>query len=77
MEKLKAFLKTIPLEQRDAFAERCGTSWAHLRNVSYGQKVPAEKLCVAIERESASAVTRPDLRGDWAEIWPELVEQAA
>lgn len=38
-----------------------------------GRVVPIEH-CVAIERLTAGAVTRRDLRpGDWHRIWPELV----
>lgn len=38
-----------------------------------GRPAPAEQ-CVAIERESAGAVTRWDLRpDDWHRIWPELI----
>lgn len=73
MDKLKTYLKTMSVEQREAFAARCGTTWPFLRNVSYGQRQAGEKLCVAIERESAGAVTRIDLRpADYWEIWPEL-----
>lgn len=36
------------------------------------------KECVAIERATAGAVTRRDLRpDDWAEIWPELADSPA
>ncbi|WP_186117776.1 YdaS family helix-turn-helix protein [Burkholderia gladioli] len=73
MEKLKRFLKALPINERDGFAARCGTTFAFLRNVAYGQRVAGEKLCVRIERESAYAVTRLDLRDDWQEIWPELI----
>lgn len=73
MEKLKQFLKSIPVSERDAFAKRCRTTWAFLRNVMYGQRIPNEKLCVALERESGYIVTRQDLRVDWSEIWPELM----
>jgi DNA-binding transcriptional regulator YdaS (Cro superfamily) len=43
------------------------SQWAHgIRSV------PVER-CVAIERATAGAVTRRDLRPhDWADIWPEL-----
>ena len=75
MQKLNTYLKTMPLPERIAFAERCGTTYPHLRNVSYGLRVASEKLCVAIHRESQGAVTRQDLRPhDWLEIWPELAE---
>ena len=37
-----------------------------------GRKTPIEH-CPEIERRTAGAVTRKDLRpGDWADIWPEL-----
>lgn len=74
MDKLKNFLRGVPVSDREAFADRCGTSWAHLRNVMYGQRTPNEKLCVALERESRGVLTRCGLRpDDWQEIWPELV----
>lgn len=66
--ELKTFLETMSLEQRDAFAARCGTSAGHLRNISYGYKPCGEKLAIDIERESDGAVQceklRPDV--DWA-----------
>jgi len=78
MDKLKHFLKSIPLNERESFAARCGTTWPFLRNVMYGQRMPGEKLCVAIERETNGAVTRKDLRpDDWQEIWPELAQQSS
>lgn len=77
MDKLKQFLKAKPVSEREDFATRCGTTWPFLRNVMYGQRVPGEKLCVAIEREASGAVTRRDLRDDWREIWPELIPAAS
>lgn len=77
MDKLKTYLMAMRLPERKEFAARCGTTWPFLRNVAYGQRQPGEKLCVAIERESARAVSRQDLRGDWVEIWPELAELSA
>lgn len=39
-------------------------------------RVPVEH-CAAIERATAGAVTRRDLRpDDWAAIWPELAQQS-
>lgn len=38
------------------------------------KRVPVER-CVPIERATAGAVTRKDLRPeDWAEIWPEAAQ---
>nr|WP_236844377.1 YdaS family helix-turn-helix protein [Bordetella sp. 02P26C-1] len=67
----------MTIAERQDFARRCGTTWPFLRNISYGQRVPGEKLCVAIDRESHGAVSRRDLRADWADIWPELAEKEA
>ncbi|NYT81424.1 helix-turn-helix domain-containing protein [Alcaligenaceae bacterium] len=75
MEKLKNFIFGMPSEQREDFAARCGTSFAHMRNVAYGYRRASEKLSVRIERESEGAVTRKDLYpSEWPEIWPELKE---
>lgn len=76
MEQLKNFLKPYSVDDRKAFADRCGTTYAFLRNVMYGQRQAGEKLCVAIERESSRFVTRRDLRPhDWHLIWPELMSE--
>ena len=61
---LKTFLKKIPAEGRDEFAGRCGTTWAFLRNVAYGQRRAGESLCINIERESFGSVRCEQLRPD-------------
>ncbi len=44
--------------------------WQH----GYSGRLPSPENCVAIERATAGAVTRRDLRpADWHRIWPELV----
>lgn len=68
MDELLKYLNGLPVEARDGFAARCGTSVAYLRKaVSVGQKL-GDGLCIAIERESCGAVRcesmRPDI--DWA-----------
>lgn len=68
MKAVLTYLSSLPADQRDAFARRCGTSVNYLRKAaSAGQKL-GESLCIAIERESARAVVceqiRPDV--DWA-----------
>ena len=65
---LKTFLKSLPADEREFFALRCETSFAHLRNVAYGLKTAGESLCINIERETAGAVRCEDLRPDvdWA-----------
>jgi len=65
---LKTFLKSLPADDREPFAARCDTSFAHLRNVAYGLKTAGESLCINIERETSGAVRCEDLRPDvdWA-----------
>lgn len=66
--ELKPYLETMSLEQREAFAARCGTSAGHLRNISYGYKPCGEGLAINVERESDGTVTCEELRPDvdWA-----------
>lgn len=72
--KVIDYLKTMDRPDRDAFAQRCGTSLGHLNNVAYGYKPCGPELAVSIEQESGGAVTRQELRpDDWPRIWPELV----
>jgi DNA-binding transcriptional regulator YdaS (Cro superfamily) len=63
---LKTFLFSMPVVDRHAFAERCGTSYGHLRNIAYGDKSCAETLALHVERESGGVVSigilRPDLK---------------
>lgn len=67
--KLKDFLRSKPVADREAFAVACGTTLNYLKLVAYGAKpnVGAD-LCIAIERESGGAVRVEDLRPDidWA-----------
>jgi DNA-binding transcriptional regulator YdaS (Cro superfamily) len=75
---LKSFFSSVPPGERDAFAKRCGTSKGHLQNVMNGHAPLAPIVCVAVERESAGAVTRKELRpDDWQKIWPELAQTPA
>ena len=67
MKEFKEFWLSLAVDERPGFAVRCGTSVGHLRNIAYG-KPCAEKLAIAIERESGGEVRcetlRPDV--DWA-----------
>jgi DNA-binding transcriptional regulator YdaS (Cro superfamily) len=62
--ELKTYLKNLTDSQRQKFADRCETSVGHLRNVAYDCKSCAEKLAIAIERETDGAVRCEDLRPD-------------
>ena len=58
---------------KEGFADACGTTLGHLRNVGYGYRACGERLASAIESKSAGKVTRKELRpSDWKQIWPEL-----
>lgn len=64
---LKSFLETLTMVEREDFAGRCGSTAAHIKNVSYGYRSCAESLAINIERESGGKVRceilRPDV--DW------------
>ena len=72
--KLKDYMACeVQRFRRDAFAQKLGTSWAHLRNVAFGHRPCAPELAVAIELATKGVVHRTDIRPDdfWL-IWPEL-----
>lgn len=72
---LRKFLSGMPADQREAFALNCRTTLGHLRNVMYGYRPCGVDTAVLIERHSQGAVTRQELRQDWADLWPELEKQ--
>lgn len=61
---LKSFLESLSTDEREQFAERCGTTAGHLRNVSYGYRSCAESLAINVERESGRQVRCETLRPD-------------
>lgn len=54
---LKTFLAPMSAQQRDDFANRCGTTRGHLQNVMYGQRPFADWLAANVEMESKGLVT--------------------
>lgn len=68
--QIKTFLLSMPIPDRESFAQRCKTTAGHLRNCMYGYKKISASLAIEIERESAGTVTveemRPDV--DWSVI---------
>lgn len=69
MEALRSYLKSLELPEREAYAQRCGTTHNYLKKrISLGS-ISAE-LAIELERESQGAVpvenTTPD--ADWAYI---------
>jgi DNA-binding transcriptional regulator YdaS (Cro superfamily) len=74
MKKLTEYVRGLSLEERLAFAQRAGTTWLQVRNMAFSGKGCGPVLAAALERASAGAVRRWDLRpADWHDIWPELV----
>lgn len=71
MKKIDAFLdflNDIPMDEREAFASRCGTTFDYLRQVAYGNRGCREALAINIERESSGVITCEVLcpHVDWA-----------
>jgi DNA-binding transcriptional regulator YdaS (Cro superfamily) len=71
-------LKTyLPQAGRAALAESAGTTFGHLRNVSYRLRPCSPELAAAIELATQGAVMRWDMRpNDWRLIWPELQDRS-
>ncbi|XVJ69865.1 MAG: helix-turn-helix domain-containing protein [Rhizobacter sp.] len=71
---LHKFVSPLSIAERHSFAQRCGTTYNHLRNVTFSGRSCGIPLASAIERESGGAVRRWTLRRhDWHQIWPELI----
>lgn len=70
-------LKTYIQSERGkatALAEALGIQLTYLSQMSSGGRAVTPERASAIERATAGAVTRRDLRpDDWQAIWPELV----
>lgn len=68
--KLIDYLNAIPVEAREPFAARCGTSFDYLRQVGYGNRACTEKLAINLERESNRLLTCEELcpSTDWAVV---------
>jgi hypothetical protein len=77
MNELIEYLNSLPVEQRDPFAERCGTTVGYIRKACSVGSLFNPELCVAIEIETNKKISRQKLRpDDWMRIWPEIVEAA-
>jgi len=72
MDKLITYLNSLDKAGRADFASRCRTSEGYMRKARSAKQKFRSELCVRIEQQSNGAVTRRDLREDWAEVWPEL-----
>jgi hypothetical protein len=59
------YLKSVPMDRRVQFAAACGTTYARLRQIAYGNEPASPELCVAIDRESAGAVVYSAVNDRW------------
>lgn len=58
---------------QSALARLLGKSQPHIHKWLHSPNSLAPEHCAAIERVTAGAITRKELRpDDWQEIWPEL-----
>ncbi|MBV6304905.1 helix-turn-helix domain-containing protein [Candidimonas humi] len=74
MNAIASFLAASGLTQSE-FGRQVGLNQSMVYQLIKGLRPVPEKVCVRIERATAGAVTRRDLRpDDWADIWPELKE---
>ena len=61
------FLRDIPRSARLSFASRCGTTYARLRQIAYGNEPASPELCVAIDRESLGIIHYACVNDRWLE----------
>lgn len=58
------------------FAAQLGVTQGAIYHYVSGRRPVSEKMCVRMETITNGELTRPMLRpDDWAEIWPELIEE--
>lgn len=73
---LKTYFSTLERGGATLLAEKLGVSISFLSQMASGAAAISPARCVAIERSTAGAVTRQELRpDDWHLIWPELAEK--
>lgn len=64
LQKLRDYLGTLSSEEREAFAERCGTSVNYLQKAISAKSLLGPNYAIAIERESGGVLRVEDLRPD-------------
>lgn len=62
---LKSFIGSLPDEEtREEFAQKCGTTLGHLRQIYYGNRSCDAGLAIEIEKNTNQAIKCEDLRKD-------------
>lgn len=72
--ELTTYLSSTDAPSAADFARTLGTAPSVISQWRTGARPVPIKSCVAIERATAGAVTRRDLRDDWRDVWPELAD---
>jgi len=70
MDTFHTYLKGLTKDERQALADRVGTSVAYLWQIAYKQRRCKESMAIEIEKASNRAVRVEDLRPDvdWAYV---------
>ena len=70
MDKLLAYISSLPLADREPFAARCETTVGYLRKACYINQKISEGMCLRIAAESNFQVNLEDLRPDvdWSRL---------
>lgn len=64
-ELLRSYLQSLESKsEREAFAQRCGTSYNLMKQIAGGFRPAGESLAINIDRESAGRVPCETLRPD-------------
>ncbi|BBH12887.1 helix-turn-helix domain-containing protein [Chromobacterium haemolyticum] len=61
---LKTYLFSMPQDDREQFAAKCGTTFGHLKNIAYGGRRCNLQLAIEVERHSMRMVRCESLRPD-------------
>lgn len=71
--KLSDYLEPLERGSKTAFARKIGAYTPDLSDWITGKRPIPARYCLAIERETAGAVTRADCRpNDWQVYWPDF-----
>lgn len=73
-DKLLAFLKRLSPSEKEAFAERVGTTMGQLSQIAYGQRPCNTNYAVNIDRETKGEVPMQEMHPelDWDHVFSAL-----
>lgn len=55
------YITELPIDSREDFAKKCGTSLAYMKQIAYGNKNCGAALAISIDRESGGKVLLEEL----------------